>query len=721
VKSEPRGFCGVTRMKQRVTTLIHVMILASFLGMLTTLHFEGVEVLSVKGLVTSDTVWRLEDSPIEVPGNVTIDGGATLSIEPGVEVRFEAGSSLIVNNGSLYAVGTDINQIKFTSSKSEPAAGDWNGIKFYGDENCVFAMSFCDVEYAKDGITIASSARAMIENSTIIGNDLSGINVVGVANLLIRKNSVGLNAKGIYGLGVKISGLRIIGNQISSNGDGIHLYAYGENSRINNITISDNAFKANTNGIYLHSGAGTGANSYINNVTISHNSMESHEYGIYLLSDGYGEPGRWKGTCIYSSIISRNNVSFSQYGLYVDSSSSWWSWISDLTISENIIYSSESGIFMHAFHDPEPRYLEIPFDVTLVSNVISANGKGVEIVGDVTANFTSNSVAYNSHGIHLRALNAVIEDVARNNDIYRNIEYGVYVVEGASIQAGYNYWGAPTGPYHETLNPFGGGDRVNGGEEDLILMPFLAKPFGDINDPPFAVLIVDKTAVSVNQTVHFDGQQSTDDSFIKKWFFDFGDGETIMVFPGISRHEYTHLGVYNVSLVVMDNLGVNSTNVAIETITVALLSFVVSAFPNPPSVLAEGNITVEVYVSDGETGVSEVFIQLSSDQGGSFEPSSGYTDSTGHFESTFTAPNVSEPVNVKVSVTAFKENYNEDSDEVYLSVLPLPSGEPGPEFLLVLFVVAIVVIVVAAFVLLRVRWKRKLFDSFRLPRVGKKG
>lgn len=682
--------CDATRMKKYLFTSTCLILLTALLSPVTILHFQGAKALSAEDVITNDTVWAFKNSPFEVVGDVIIASGAKLTIEPGVKVSFETGSSLIVS-GSLYAVGTSFNRISFTSNRNEPVAGDWSGMKFYGDENSTLTMSFCDVEYARDGITIASLGRALIGNSTINDNSLSGIHTVGVTNLLIQNNTIKLNANGISASGVTTSGLKIIGNNILNNENGVYLYVDGDDSRIHDVTISDNTLKDNINGVYLHSNARV--NAHISNVKISDNMVRSIEYGIYFLAEAYGEPGLLKGPCIYNSIISRNTISFSEYAIYLDSRSSWWSWISGLTISRNIIHSSENGIFMHAFRSPQPPYQGIPFDIILVSNTISANRKGAEIFGDITANFTGNSVSYNSYGIHLDS-SAPSENVARNNDIYQNTAYGVYVVKKASIKAGYNYWGAQNGPYHETLNPSGEGDRVNGAEENLVLTPFLTEPFGEINDVPFAVLKADKTTVPVNQTILFDGFESTDDSSIVKYFFDFGDGSAIPTFPGIAKHMYASPGVYNVSLVVMDDLGVKSTNTAIETITVFLPSLVASVVLNPASVLAQGNVTVEIHVSDGETGVPEAFVQLSSDHGGNFEPSSGYTDSTGDFESTFSAPNVSEPLSIRITVTASKENYKEDSHEVYLSVLTSSPGGKGLDFSWIWFVAVLAVIVV---------------------------
>lgn len=711
---------SVTRMKKKLAPFTCVMLLMTFLGIVVAPNFQSAGAFSVEGIIANDTVWMVTNSPYEVISDVTIANGAKLTIEPGVEILLETGSSLIVN-GSLHAVGTSANRISFTSSKSEPVAGDWNGIKFYGDENSTLTMGFCDVKYAKDGTTVEGLGRAMIEKSTVVNNSLSGIHAVGTTKLLLRENTLRANVNGISASGATCSGLKIVDNYISNNENGVYLNVYGDDGRIHNVTISGNSLKDNTNGIYLHSSSprSSCANAYINNVTISNNIVRSSEYGIYLVAEGWGGPGLLgEGAYIYNSMVSNNTISFSKNALYIDSSSNWYSWISGLTISRNIIHSSDNGIFMHAFRTPKPPHQDIPFDVIFVSNIISANDKGAKIFGDVRANFTGNSVSDNSYGIYLDS-SVPSENVARNNDIYRNTAYGVYVAKNASINAEHNYWGDSSGAYHETFNPSGEGDRVNGDGENLDFTPFLTEPFGVINDPPFAVLNADKTIVVVNQTVIFDGSESSDDSSIIEYFFDFGDGETMQVFPDVVRHEYASFGTYNVSLVVMDDLGINSSNRAIETITVTRLpSLVVSVFVNPLSVFSEGQATVEVYVGDEATGIEGAFVTLASDHGGNFEPSSGYTNSAGDFESTFYAPNVSEPIILRIIATASKEGYENESDNTYFSVLTPPTDGSESNSYWIWFAAIAVIGTVAIFVLLR--RKRNLSHSVRSTRKRRK-
>ncbi len=94
------------------------------------LHAE----ISVGGPLTAASTWRMADSPVLVTSDVTIDNGATLTIEAGVTVRFQSGRRLTVHNGALKALGSAAAPVFFTSWRDNgtevPAPGDWDGLEF---------------------------------------------------------------------------------------------------------------------------------------------------------------------------------------------------------------------------------------------------------------------------------------------------------------------------------------------------------------------------------------------------------------------------------------------------------------------------------------------------------------------------------------------------------------------------------------------------------------
>jgi hypothetical protein len=61
----------------------------------------------VGGFITTDTTWAASNSPYVASQSVVVMSGAKLTVEPGVEVRFDPDTALSINDGTLIARGTD--------------------------------------------------------------------------------------------------------------------------------------------------------------------------------------------------------------------------------------------------------------------------------------------------------------------------------------------------------------------------------------------------------------------------------------------------------------------------------------------------------------------------------------------------------------------------------------------------------------------------------------
>jgi hypothetical protein len=241
-----------------------------------------------------------------------------------------------------------------------------------------------------------------------------------------------------------------------------------------------------------------------------------------------------------------------------------------------------------------------------------------------------------------------------------------------TVDAEYNYWGDESGPYHTSLNPFGKGNPAGGDGKNLDFIPFLTAPIGYINERPTAKLLTDKTLVRPDQTVMFIATTSSDDRRVDQYFFNFGDGEnsgwtTLSIFV----HRYSSLGTYVADLTVMDDFGVTSTEVANVTISVQdLPSLDVSLTTTSHSASSEEQISTTVHATNGTSPAENANVTVFSIVGGSITPSSGFTNSTGYFTATFTAPKVIQITNVRIVATASKSGYADGSDYKYIEVLP---------------------------------------------------
>jgi hypothetical protein len=89
----------------------NILLLISIL--FSTLMFsQNQDGTEVSGIISNDTSWTLENSPYYVKNYVTINEGAKLTIESGVQIKMENGAFLIVK-GTLIAEGNAENKIEF--------------------------------------------------------------------------------------------------------------------------------------------------------------------------------------------------------------------------------------------------------------------------------------------------------------------------------------------------------------------------------------------------------------------------------------------------------------------------------------------------------------------------------------------------------------------------------------------------------------------------------
>ena len=660
--------------------------------------------------ITVDTTWTAANSPYIVEGNVTVRNGATLTVEPNATILFDETVMLTIE-GSFIANGTSDSSIGFTPSTT-PIGLDvpeplWEGLKFVGQSPNVFIIRFAQILLARNGITVNGTGKVVIENSEISANYVNGVYIADEANILISNNLMQLNENGIAAIGTSLSGLEITQNAFFSNENGMNIRATGNNCQIRNVTISGNVIsgpetdtrvRKRGDGIHLLSSSNDPAEeAQISDVRVLNNIVSRSFSGIYLGATGMAR--------ISDSIISNNNVSLSTVGMRIFSGGNLSSYVSNLTISNNGVFANGDGI---SFESPSTS--AFPYDLFIHRNIASGNNQtGVEILNKVKANLTENSIAYNSYGIVVSSQ----DNLARRNDIYRNTDFGVYANITGTIDAIGNYWGNSSGPFHEYLNPLGQGNAVNGNGSDLLFSPFLQNQSGffPINEPPVASLQVAGTG-AIKERLIFDAAASYDDTKIVNYFFDFGDDTTTWNASGKIEHAYLTPGLYEASLLVMDDLGVLSQNTIVKTINITLPILTVYLIMRPATVISGGTASVSVHVSNGSYAVEGVTINVASDKGGSFNADSGLTDADGDFVVNYTSPKVSKDIVVTIVASAFKGGFINGSKQVLFPVV-VPSSNLFASPLFWGALIGVVTVVAIAVVLLR----RRQIRNKRIARI----
>jgi len=208
----------------------------------------------VDGELIGENTWYRKSSPYIIPKEFVVQEGASLIIEPGVEVMAHDKASLQVR-GILYAKGTEDKPIYFSSrpNKDKPNA-KWKGVIFeQGSEgsiikHCIFKGAYhgvfinsssptfdnCTFESNYFGIKISGDASPQIEMCNIIKNTKTGIYVTNKAKPIISECNISENLGN--GVTMETSSPRITGCRISNNqSSGIRITFSTPNITNNNI------------------------------------------------------------------------------------------------------------------------------------------------------------------------------------------------------------------------------------------------------------------------------------------------------------------------------------------------------------------------------------------------------------------------------------------------------------------------------------------------------
>ncbi|MBD8526619.1 FlgD immunoglobulin-like domain containing protein, partial [Pseudomarimonas arenosa] len=174
---------------------------------------------SLNGQILSDLT--LSAGVHQIEGYVRVAQGATLTLEAGAELQFPY-SQLFVVDGSLRALGTAAQPVKFLSSRTSPAAGHWPGIVINASANDVL------IEYAE----VRHAAKALEFNGS------SGT----VRQSLLSQNSTAIYARD--GATPQV----VDGNTITANQTGIEVYTSQPSNLAKNPAplLSGNAIYGNS-------------------------------------------------------------------------------------------------------------------------------------------------------------------------------------------------------------------------------------------------------------------------------------------------------------------------------------------------------------------------------------------------------------------------------------------------------------------------------------------
>ncbi|OIQ00023.1 MAG: hypothetical protein AUK35_05135 [Zetaproteobacteria bacterium CG2_30_46_52] len=253
------------------------------------LHLTGIfladpysYILSPDPLASGNSIWQ-------VVGNVAIQSGASVQVDPYTVMKFGASDNIYVNNGGTFDVyGLAGAEVIFTSvnddsvglilphSTGVPAAGNWAGIDF--QSGAAGSVAHTQIRYAIDGLDIVNSSPAL-SNVSIIENSSQGLYLHAGTNQITSPvvNNLAITNTGSarYGLYLYAAGTGAVVSPVFTNVNINHgasyyaVYMQGTSlgvvtptfNGVNNITSNSTSY-AN---IYL---TGDGTNPMMDNVVV---------------------------------------------------------------------------------------------------------------------------------------------------------------------------------------------------------------------------------------------------------------------------------------------------------------------------------------------------------------------------------------------------------------------------------------------------------------------
>jgi len=619
----------------RLYAILTVLIVGMFAAT-STMFLRQANATYVEGEIRQDTVWTLTDSPFIVVKDVVVKPGYTLTIEPGVEVRFGGDFSLVVE-GTLNAIGTQEDMIKFTSNKDQPQLGDWRSIWFVNKLQAS-TLAYCTVQYAINGTTI-DNGNVQIRSCQISNNKQSGVYINGSNIGTIEDNSIQLNSDGIC-LRRGTSGITIVDNRISANIDNGIIFQSAWSTYISDIIVSGNTLSSNSKGINV-----TGSIS----ATITHNSISYNDIGICFLNatssvsphfnDIYGNIEGAKATSSQPINATYNywgdatgpfHVSLNPYGKgnpvqsdgydldfveflsapngYINAQPTAW-----LLSDKILVQPNQPVIFIATNSSDDRRVDKYFFDFGDGLNTSWTTLSVFDHKYPLVETYVAKVKVMDDFGV----ISSNTASVTISVEALTPIEVSISLSHSQMVSAG---------QVSVTVRAMVGSSPVS--SASIMLWPILGgtlTPQSGLTDSS-GYFTATYAAPSVNEQTYIRIMARASKS---------GNADG-------SAYEYLEV--------------VPPLTAEIETTSTQLKS--------------EASVNGTVHVTYNALPVEGVTITLASDKGGSFTSQTGSTDADGWFLFTYKAPQTLTPLNTTITATAAKAGYWDGSDQITLSIAP---------------------------------------------------
>jgi hypothetical protein len=367
------------------TALALTFILALLVSTMFGVHFGSAQSgTNVSGIISSDITWTQANSPYNLTGNVLVNNGVTLTIEPSVTANLN--NYYIMVNGTLQAIGDGANSITFNGGQITftQYSTNWNESTGTGCiiQNAIIssAMTLGNLitEISDDTIygAINTGAQSIISNNTITG----GISVSEGEMPTISNNTILGPGISLFLANATVSDNTILGSGITAYTD---FSGYGW---FNCTSLIEGNLIANGRGIEVREQQGSAPNSPI----ILNNTITNNTIGIYVTWIGISPP--------QPEILNNNIYGNSNYNIElnvpnsINATYNWWGTTNTTTISESIYdfyddFNLGKADFDPFLTEPNPAAPVIPTFTILAS---AGAGGSINPSGSVSVNYGDN-------------------------------------------------------------------------------------------------------------------------------------------------------------------------------------------------------------------------------------------------------------------------------------------------------------------------------------------
>ena len=383
----------------------------------------------VSGIIWSDTSWDISGNPYVVTGDVQIPFDVTLTIEPGVEIRYSDAYEILVK-GTIIAQGTAADTIVFTSLEPE-ISSNATQIMFEGADLTNSLINYVRMEYADESIRLGRESE---HNQ--------------------RPKNIGT---------LNISNIKLVNSEIRTDGYRTDAALTITNARINSSTIL---------GEYPRSEPIEVSNAVITNSLIK---SESYNYGITVTNSTVRNTQFQIGCCganihIINSFVEESTID-DYNNAYIFEISGCHLINTPIDLREAREFSLTNTMFAY----------DCPFgircknaNISHSSIVGSGDGVGLEITGD-SASISQTTITQNTAGVIIEITGHA--DLSYNS-FFNNSQYNAANESQQNINAMFCFWGSDD-PVEIAEKIYDYYDDINNGIVDH--SNFLPTP--DINNP----------------------------------------------------------------------------------------------------------------------------------------------------------------------------------------------------------------------------------------------